>query len=73
MELGGIQQCVCKTGFPKPPEGLTANCTENQLCKNNPCMNLGTCISLGESYQCVCRPGFTGLNVFMCFCLDLVF
>lgn len=61
----GNYQCVCKPGISRAVASSDGfyNCTEVHICKNNPCMNSGTCIPLGDSYQCVCLPGYTGLNI----------
>jgi hypothetical protein len=29
-------------------------------CQNSPCLNGGTCQSVGNTYTCVCAGGFTG-------------
>lgn len=29
-------------------------------CASNPCLNGGRCNSFGNSYECVCAPGFDG-------------
>ena len=29
-------------------------------CYSNPCVNGGTCSTLGDEYKCSCAPGFTG-------------
>jgi len=29
-------------------------------CQNNPCNNGGTCLVVGDTFQCNCPPGFRG-------------
>ena len=35
---------------------------EINLCESSPCINGGTCSTLGNSYHCLCVEGFRGLN-----------
>jgi hypothetical protein len=46
--------CSCLSGY-------TGIACQNQInsCASAPCIN-GTCISLVNSYQCYCFPGYTG-------------
>lgn len=32
------------------------------LCYSNPCRDNGKCVSIEESYSCICNPGRTGVN-----------
>lgn len=41
--------------------GVNCEKVEN-LCNVNPCLNNGTCIQNGTLAQCVCTPGYEGLN-----------
>lgn len=41
---------------------IVARSNTESSCANNPCLNLGSCISQGLSYECKCSPGFTGKN-----------
>lgn len=31
-------------------------------CDTNPCMNNARCVELAGSYECVCQPGYSGIN-----------
>ena len=30
------------------------------VCLTNPCHNGGSCVNVGETFECICRKGFTG-------------
>ena len=32
------------------------------LCVPNPCQNQGVCVPLGNTFQCFCEPGYSGIN-----------
>ena len=36
-------------------------CTAN-LCVPNPCLNEGLCVPLGNTFQCICERGYSGIN-----------
>ena len=29
-------------------------------CTSNPCLNSGRCVNTGDTYSCICKPGFSG-------------
>jgi hypothetical protein len=35
---------------------------DQEFCRKEPCKNGGTCKDTGDSYVCICKPGFTGKN-----------
>lgn len=37
------------------------HCEKQDHCASQPCRNGAECNSVGESYKCVCAPGFTGI------------
>lgn len=30
------------------------------VCVPNPCHNRGSCVNLGETFECICKKGYTG-------------
>ncbi|XP_030628115.1 protein eyes shut homolog [Chanos chanos] len=49
--------CACADGAVGP------QCrTPSQPCSPSPCLNNGSCVSLGDSYSCRCPRGFSGKN-----------
>lgn len=49
--------CACDLGF------TGAYCQENvNDCKENPCLNGGTCIDGINNYQCICKEGWEGVH-----------
>ena len=34
--------------------------TDDDDCRNGPCLNGGTCVDGPSSFTCTCAPGFTG-------------
>ena len=48
-------QCLCEPGY------AGAHCHENiNDCRGSPCLNGATCVDLVNSFQCICREGWTG-------------
>lgn len=48
-------RCICDSGY------TGVHCHENiNDCRGQPCMNGGTCVDLVNSFQCICREGWTG-------------
>lgn len=33
-----------------------------EKCSPNPCKNSGNCLNMGNTYKCVCKPGYSGEN-----------
>lgn len=48
-------KCTCNPGYNG------THCHENiNDCRGNPCLNGGTCVDLVNSFQCICREGWSG-------------
>ncbi len=41
-------------------QGGTGIC-DNGACVSSPCFNMGHCEAVGESFRCLCLPGYTGI------------
>ncbi|UJR35334.1 hypothetical protein I4U23_028095, partial [Adineta vaga] len=66
--------CICETSYTNQNDEasraavskamLRASCeVPYNVCSSNPCLNGGSCISLGNGfYTCICATGFTGTN-----------
>ncbi|XP_072013269.1 uncharacterized protein [Amphiura filiformis] len=48
--------CICVGDFT----GINCETSTTSPCSPNPCSNGGTCNSVGNSFSCSCRQGFTG-------------
>lgn len=41
---------------------IVARSHGDDACVHMPCLNFGTCVTQGSSYECKCPSGFTGRN-----------
>lgn len=41
---------------------IVARSHADDVCVHEPCLNSGTCVSKGSSYECICSAGFIGRN-----------
>ena len=48
--------CECPTHY------MGADCATHNPCGSQPCVNGGTCIIVGSTYQCSCNLGYSGDN-----------
>ncbi|XP_070536985.1 mucin-like protein [Ptychodera flava] len=55
----GSYTCACYAGYLLDPDGYS--CIDIDECESNPCVN-GTCEDRVNAYECICEPGFTGVN-----------
>ncbi|XP_071514687.1 cubilin-like [Panulirus ornatus] len=62
----GIGPYGCTPGSPGGQSGSGSGSGQLQpttnWCANQPCMNGGTCNQFGNTYTCLCQPGYTGRN-----------
>ncbi|XP_074650335.1 uncharacterized protein LOC141905386 [Tubulanus polymorphus] len=57
----GSFTCSCRPGF----SGTTCeikNDRDKDDCASSPCLNEGTCVDIGRTFQCICKEGFHGRN-----------
>ncbi|GFY69656.1 cubilin [Trichonephila inaurata madagascariensis] len=57
---GTYRECRCPSGYTGSGEGPNGCLqTAGLTCDNNPCRH-GTCLPSGQSFRCVCSPGYLG-------------
>lgn len=55
--------CECRQGFGNPPGDVLACVPQLQpACDSAPCLNNGTCQTVGDRYSCTCASGWIGPN-----------
>ncbi|XP_061178089.1 cubilin-like [Saccostrea echinata] len=65
QESPGIQgvTCTCPPGYVgngQGPNGCVAQGVTDGPCASNPCRNGAVCQNSGNTYNCVCQPGYEG-------------
>uniref|UniRef100_A0A3B3VKI0 Versican core protein n=1 Tax=Poecilia latipinna TaxID=48699 RepID=A0A3B3VKI0_9TELE len=55
-----------QTCFPEPFMKFGAYCFRMYSCKENICLNGGSCFKSGSIYSCSCSPGYTGHQIDEC-------